>query len=214
MKLKLTFIPLLGASALLPIVAGQCTQQKDTNNQKSTVSDPQNDTGSGENSNSKVQANPSTEQPNKQNQGSDLPSDSGTTSGPRQNLQQKPGVIQDNKSPQEKIDGQNSEIQTVITNLRNIASESLSMKNIMTTLKNNYSLIIKSIKTKYPVEDDVPYNITEFMDTVKALTSDDYINKFDEETPRYMIPGTHGTTITKKQIISKIQTILINQLNG
>ncbi|MFV8470085.1 hypothetical protein [Mycoplasma sp. 1458C] len=214
MKLKLTFIPLLGASALLPIVAGQCTQQKDTNNQKSTVLGPQNGTGSGENSNSKVQANPSTEQPNEQNQGSDLSSDSGATSGSGQNLQQKPGVIHDNKSPQEKVDGQNSEIQTVITNLRNIASESLPMKNIMTTLKNNYSLIIKAIKTKYPVEDDVPYNITEFMETVKALTSDDNMNKFNEEAPRYMIPGTHGTTITKKQIISKIQTILINQLNG
>ncbi|MFV8401041.1 hypothetical protein [Mycoplasma sp. 2634B] len=249
MKLKLTLIPLLGASAILPLVAAQCTEQKDTNKPQTPSTDTQDkpskpnpSTGS-ETSGGNTESNPSTSTPEKpntdSNSGQSNPSDSqqGTTTGgansgnntetnptpgtdsqagsdSSEGSDKKPGTNEGDKPSQGTTDSKNDSVTEAITILKKFANESTPIKTLMLTLKDNYNLIEKAIKFKFPKEDDVPYSVTEFMDLVKNLVTNYKIDQFDDETRKYMIPGSHGTTITKSQIVYKIKNILIPELSG
>ncbi|WP_416738377.1 hypothetical protein ACM0L0_02345 [Mycoplasma sp. 005V] len=243
MKLKLTLIPLLGASAILPLVAAQCTEQKDTNKPQTPSTDTQDkpskpnpSTGS-ETSGGNTESNPSTSTPEKpntdSNSGQSNPSDSqqGATTGgansgnntetnptpgtdSSEGSDKKPGTNEGDKPSQGTTDSKNDSVTEAITILKKFANESTPIKTLMLTLKDNYDLIEKAIKVKFPKEDDVPYPVTEFMDLVKNLVTNYKIDQFDDETRKYMIPGSHGTTITKSQIVYKIKNILIPELSG
>ncbi|MFV8459065.1 hypothetical protein [Mycoplasma sp. CR] len=253
MKLKLTLIPLLGASAILPLVAAQCTEQKDTNKPQTPSTDTQdkpskpNPSAGSETSGGNTESNPSTSTPEKpntdSNSGQSNPSDSqqgattgGTNSGnntetnpaPSQTdnptpgtdsqagsdssegSDKKPGTNEGTKPSEGNNNKQEDLVQDVIAKLKKVASVNTPIQTIVKTLKENLKQINEAAKAKFPNEDNP--QIEDFLELVKNISTYNP-DELDDTAPRYMVPGSHGTTFTKKQLVDKILNIYVKQLS-
>ncbi|MFV8481402.1 hypothetical protein ACNQ1X_00120 [Mycoplasma sp. SK341A] len=179
MKLKFTLIPLLSASAILPLVAAQCTQQKEET--KPINPTPQ----------------PSTNPENSTN-GNGNQTTPGTSSGDNNGT--------NNNAEKEKPNAETNAnlLATVVANLKKVANVSTPMVTIVQALRDNLKQMEEVARAKYPNEDDYPYFITEFLDLAKKLTTEYSEQDLDDSIPRYPIHGSHGSVITKQQLVDKI----------
>ncbi|WLP85690.1 hypothetical protein [Mycoplasma seminis] len=99
----------------------------------------------------------------------------------------------------------------LINKLSSIANQYTSMKIILTVLKDNLASMKNAVKEKYPREDDEPYELVEFMQLVESITTLDIAN-LDDDQPKYRIPGSHGSTFTKAELVQKLNNIFIDNV--
>ncbi|MFV8474811.1 hypothetical protein [Mycoplasma sp. Z631] len=78
------------------------------------------------------------------------------------------------------------------------------MVTIVQALRDNLKQMEEVAKAKFPNEDDYPYFITEFLDLAQNLTTNYSEQDLDDSIPRYPIRGSHGSVITKQQLVDKI----------
>ncbi|MHA3802062.1 hypothetical protein [Mycoplasma sp. Z463D] len=130
---------------------------------------------------------------------------------------EKPDNKTDNNNNQEKIDSPTTNKQTeeaktsVITTIKSVASMNTPIKTIMTTLKENFPAMQQAVVKKFSNENDIPYELTEFMEFIKNIITLD-INQMGDDIPKYMIPGSHGSTFTKQSLVNKLNNIFLANL--
>ncbi|WP_416755973.1 hypothetical protein ACM0IS_02790 [Mycoplasma aquilae ATCC BAA-1896] len=179
MKLKFTLIPLLSASAILPLVAAQCTQQKEETELKNPTQQPSTNPQSSTNGNGN-QTTPGTV--------------NGDNTGTNNNTEKEKPNTETNTNL----------LATVTANLKKVANVSTPTVTIVQALRDNLKQMEEVAKAKFPNEDDYPYFITEFLELAQNFTTNYTDKELDDSISRYPIHGSHGSAITKQKLVDKI----------